>query len=135
MSFDLIVSLVKENFPNWQAVMLIKSYKEFNALYSPDSRFRGHEDRHYYLDHIAALISVRYTSIGFDQIMDGLKTTINIFGNHLMLVTSIDEIIFAVILPKQVDLTEVNNTFQEIVKQITRMGLSEIEWKKTDIQW
>ena len=115
--------------------MLIKSYEEFNALYSPDSRFRGHEDRHYYLDYIAALISVRYTSIGFDQIMDGLKTTINIFGNHLMLVTSINEIIFAVILPKEVNLTEVNNTFQEIVEQITKMGFSEIEWKKTDIQW
>ena len=115
--------------------MLIKSYQEFNTLYSPNSRFRGHEDRHYYLDYIAALVSVRYSSIGFDHLMDGLKTTISIFGSHMLLVTSIDERIFAVIVPKQDNLTEVNNTFQEIVKKLSGVGLSQIELKKSDIQW
>jgi len=135
LSFDLIVNLVKEKFPNWQAVMLIKSYEEFNALYSPNSPFTGHEDRHYYLDYIAGLVSVRYTSIGFDKLMDGLKTTINIFGNHLMLVTSIDERVFAVILSKQENLTEVRNTFKEVVEKISGMGVSQIKLNKSDIKW
>jgi len=136
LSFDLIVSLVKEKFPNWQAVMLIKSYEEFNTSFSPNSPFgEGNKDRHYYLDYIAGLVSVRYQSIGFANLIDGLKATVNIFGNYVMLVTSIEEKIFALILPKSENLTETYQKFKEVVGKITESGLSQIELKKSNIIW
>ncbi len=124
MSTNQIKDLVTKNFPNWQAFILITSKSKIDAVFKPNSSFATKKFEEYDLEYIGSLVSIRYGTVRFDKILDGLDGTINIFGKYFMLVTRNVNEIFVVILEREGNLTEeVYSTFKDVAGKVWDLRL------------
>jgi len=118
MMDDQIIQIVKENFPNWQGIILIDTKGDQHIAYAPDSPFEKNDGE---LEQIASFASVRYNIAGFEKLHNGLEATINVFGNTLMQVTSVDHEIFAVLISRNENITESYQTFRKVVNAVKNL--------------
>ena len=109
-----IVRIVQENIPNWQAIMIIRSHKDFDVIGSQGSPFADPSSKNFDLYNIASLVAFRFGSLGFNELLDGLETTINLFGSYFMFTTTIDGKLITVIFPKNENITEAYGLFNKI---------------------
>jgi len=115
---DQIIQIVKENFPNWQGIIFIDTKGDQHIAYAPGSPFEKNDGE---LEQIASFASIRYNIVGFAELLDGLKATINVFGNTLMQVTSVDHEIFAVLISRNENITESYQTFRKVVNAVKNL--------------
>lgn len=68
------------------------------------------------LKYIAKLVSLRFGIVGFDKILRGLEITLNVFSDCIMAVTSLNENIIIVFVPRNANQTEISDTILQIKK-------------------
>jgi len=115
---EKILKIVQSDIPNWQAIMMMWSHKELDVLSAKDSPFDNPHTKNFYLENIASLVALRYASLEFNKLLDGLETTINIFGSYFLCTTDIDNKIFSIIFPRNEQITEATELFQKTANQI-----------------
>jgi len=120
MMDDKIIQIVKENFPNWQGIILIDTKGDQHIASAPGSPFEK-KDGEFELTRIASFASIRYNIADFDKLLNGLEVTINVFGNTLMQVTSADHEIFAVLISRNENITESYQTFRKVVNAVKNL--------------
>ncbi len=120
MMDDQIIQIVKENFPNWQGIILIDTKDDQHIASAPGSPFEK-KDGESELSRIASFTSVRYNIMDFDKLHDGLEATINVFGSTLMQITSINLEIFAVLISRNENITESYQTFRKVVNAVKNL--------------
>ena len=117
---DQIIQIVKENFPNWQGIILIDTKGDQHIASAPGSPFEK-KDGEFELKRIASFASVRYNIMDFDKLHDGLEATINVFGNTLMQVTSVNYELFSVLISRNENITESYQTFWKVVNAVKNL--------------
>lgn len=125
MISDKIISLIKKKFPSWQGIILINSTSKFDAIFAADSPFEDAQTGSFDLNYVASLISIRYKLADFEKVLDGLSTTINIFGKFMMFVSHVGEELFVLILPRNENITDVYETFSEVAKHVSELRYSQ----------
>ena len=85
---------IEEVFTRWSAKISIKNMK-FNIRISPTSDLLESD-----LKDIASIINTRYNLANFKTLLGGLDATVNVFKKYLVVVSSFDEVIHVLILPK-----------------------------------
>ena len=79
------------------------------------------KDGEFELRRLASFASIRYNIMDFDKLHTGLESTINVFGNTLMQVTSVDHEIFAVLISRNENITESYQTFRKVVNAVKNL--------------
>jgi len=117
---DQIIQVVKENFPNWQGIFLIDTKGDQHIASAPGSPFEK-KDGELELKKIASFASFRYNIVDFAKLHDGLEATINVFGNTLMQITSVNYELFSVLISRNENITESYQTFLKVVNAVKNL--------------
>ena len=118
-----LIKMVQDNVADLQALITIKSIEEFEYFCVPGTPFENSTDKMYSIGYIATLISLRFETGRFTELLDGLESTMNIFGKFLIIVTKINDKIFALIVPRKEKLDESYYNFRNIVGKIKESNL------------
>ncbi|MBI1829538.1 MAG: hypothetical protein HY222_05020 [Thaumarchaeota archaeon] len=114
MNYKEITNMIQKNISELQAVVIIDKQGNILECITKDS-FESETDLDD-LKHISSLISLRFRIVDFDKILHGLEMTVDIFRDYFVLVTSLNDDILFVIVPKIVNLKEIINTILVVNK-------------------
>jgi len=109
---ESVIQFLLEKIPQIGAAMIID--REGNLIkHTVSKSFESEIDPHE-LEYIAKLIGLRYRVADFHKIRNGLKMTINVFGENYIIVTSRSDNSIIAIMTKSVDIEKI----RQIVSQI-----------------
>lgn len=100
---------ILRKIPNTTDIIILKEGKIIGKTKAPQSISIDDSEAEF----IAELIQLRHHVAGFHKILNGLQITINVFREHCIFVTHLDESLVLIIITRDVD-TE--NTRQIISK-------------------
>lgn len=98
--YEEMCSEISKKITNMIHMIIIKDGKTVNSVRTTSVKDNIDDSE---IRFIAELIKLRYHIADFHKILNGLKMTINIFQEHCIFVTSLDEASVLMIITKDVD--------------------------------
>ena len=107
----LFTNLVMTRIPELVSVLLIAEGGKLIKNINPNSSERFDKTE---LEFIAKLIDLRYSIVGFDKILGGLRITVNVFRDYCIFVTRLNHNFTIAIITKNVDIEKTRQIIGEI---------------------
>lgn len=109
--YKKLCSKIIRKIPNTAYVIIMKDGQIINDIMTTPVKDNLEDSE---IKFIAELIKLRYHIADFHKILSGLKMTINIFREHCIFVTSLDETLVLVMITKDVDIENARQVISDI---------------------
>lgn len=98
--YEKLCSKVTRKIPNTSHIIIMKDGEIINNIKTTPIKDNIDDSE---IKFIAELIKLRYHIVDFHKVLSGLEMTINIFREHCIFVTSLDETVVLIIITRDVN--------------------------------